>query len=50
MGSESDKQNKLNQHFLDIRIGLKESFFNISKTLDNIKNWDELINLKEESI
>ena len=52
MGSDSDKHNKLieNQHFLDIRIGLKESFFNISKTLDKINNWDELINLKEESI
>ena len=39
-----------NKHFYDIKAGLKESMVNINKTLDNIKNWDELINLKEESI
>ena len=39
-----------NKHFYDIKAGLKESMININKTLDNIKNWDELINLKEESI
>ena len=38
------------KHFSDIKNGLKESMININKTLENIKDWDELINLKEESI
>ena len=52
MGSESEKQAKLNKikYFNDIQKGLKESFFHFNKTLDHINNWDELINLKEESI
>ena len=38
------------KHFSDIKNGLKETMININKTLENIKDWDELINLKEESI
>ena len=38
------------QHYLDIQKGLRESMVNIQKTLNNIDNWDELLNLKEESL
>ena len=38
------------KHFFDVQNGLKESMLKINKTLENINNWDELINLKEESL
>ena len=38
-----------NKHFSNIQIGLKESLDNINKELVHIKNWDELIAIKEES-
>ena len=49
MGNYEEIVNE-NKHFYDIKTGLKESMVNINKTLDSIKTWDELINLKEESI
>ena len=49
MGNYEEIVNE-NKHFYDIKAGLKESMVNINKTLDDIKSWDELINLKEESI
>ena len=36
-------------HFLNIQAGLKESMNNIEKTLVDTKNWEELMNIKEES-
>ena len=50
MGNSKETTANENKHYYDIKTGLKESMININKTLDNIKNWDELINLKEESI
>ena len=50
MGNSDDAILEENKHFYDIKTGLKESMVNINKTLDSIKTWDELINLKEESI
>ena len=49
---KSYKTRKLNEmkHFYDINKGLRESMLNINETLDNIENWDELLNLKEESL
>ena len=46
------KKRKFNEmkHFNDINKGLRESMININKTLDNIENWDELLNLKDESL
>ena len=38
------------KHFNDVKKGLRESMANINKTLDNIENWDELLNLKDESL
>ena len=38
------------KHFNDINKGLRESMLNINKTLDNIENWDELLNIKDESL
>ena len=38
------------KHFYDINKGLKESYLNFNKTLDNIKDWDELLNLNEDSL
>ena len=47
---ESYKKRKYDEmkHFCDINKGLKESYHNISKTLDNTKNWDELLDLNDE--
>ena len=50
MGNSEDTILEENKHFYDIKAGLKESMLSINKTLDDIKSWDELINLKEESI
>ena len=50
MGNSQEISAAENKHFYDIKTGLKEYMININQTLDNIKNWDELINLKEESI
>ena len=50
MGNSKEKAEKENEHFTKVKDGLKESFKNIKQTLDNIKDWEELINLKEESI
>ena len=50
MGNSKEKEEKDNKHFTEVKVGLKNSFENIKHTLDNIKDWDELINLKEESI
>ena len=50
MGNSQEISATENKHFYDIKTGLKEYMININQTLDNIKNWDELINLKEESI
>lgn len=36
-------------HFLNIRKGLKDSMDNIENALVDIKNWDELMNINEES-
>ena len=49
MGNEEEKKTIDMNHFYDVRNGLKETMININKTLDDIKDWDELINLKEES-
>ena len=40
------KTNDMN-YFLDVQIGLKESMININKTIDEINNWEELLNLKK---
>ena len=50
MGNDEETILNENKNFYDIKTGLKESMVNINKTLDDIKSWDELINLKEESI
>ena len=50
MGNEQEKKASDMKHFLDVHFGLKESIININKTLDEINNWEELLNLKEESI
>ena len=50
MGNAEEKQANDNNHFYEIKSGLMESMININKTLNNIKDWDELINLKEVSI
>ena len=50
MGNEQEKKAIDMDHFLDVQIGVKESMFNITKTLDDMKDWEELLNLKEESI
>ena len=50
MGNETERKAIDMNHFYDVQSGLKESMININKTLDDINNWEELINLKEESI
>ena len=50
MGNSKDTILEENKHFYDIKTGLKESMLSINKTLDDIKSWEELINLKEESL
>ena len=37
-------------HLKDVKNELKESMININQTIDKVKTWDKLINLKEESI
>ena len=37
------------KHFKNIQNGLKESMKDIEEALDGFKNWDELMNTKEES-
>ena len=39
-----------NNHFLTIKKGLRESMNNIDKAMENIESWDELMNIKEESL
>ena len=46
--SSKDRLNEEEKHFLKIQTGLKDSMVNIEKSLVNFKNWDELMNLKEE--
>ena len=36
------------KHFHDINKGLRETYLNINNTLDNINDWDELLNLNDE--
>ena len=50
MGNAKEKAEKENQQFSDVKDGLKNSIESIKQTLANIKDWDELMNLKEESI
>ena len=47
MGNEQKKKANDINHFLDVQIGLKESMININKTIDEINNWEELLNLKK---
>ena len=37
------------KHFKNIQNGLKESMKDIEEALDGFINWDELMNIKEES-
>ena len=46
---EKRKKNEL-QHFQNIQKGLKEYMSNFNKAIDEIEDWDELLNLKEENI
>ena len=50
MGNSQEKKANDMNNFLDVHYGLKESIININQTLDEINNWEELLNLKEESI
>ena len=36
-------------HYCVIKKGLNESMLNINKAIENIGNWDELMNIKEQS-
>ena len=47
--SKSKRKIQNDKHFLDVRKGLRESMINFNHTLDIVKNWDELMNIKEES-
>ena len=48
---KSSKKRKLDemQHFYAVKKGFKESMLNINQTLNDFENWDELLNLEEES-
>ena len=47
---KSYKERKIEEdnHFLNIQTGLKNSMDNIEKALIDTKNWEELMNIKEE--
>jgi len=51
---EEEKNNKVlskkEKYLKDVKDGLGKSVKNITNILENINDWDELINLKEESI
>ena len=47
--SQSKRKIQNYKHFLDARKGLKESMINFNHTFDIINNWDELMNIKDES-
>ena len=50
MDNEKGESEKENNPFKNVKDGLKNSIESIKQTLDNINDWDELMNLKEESI
>ena len=50
LNSYKKRKLKEKRHFDNIKNGLNESMHKTNETLDDIENWEELLNLEEESI
>ena len=50
--NEFYKKRKISEilHFYDIKKGLRESMIKFNETFNEIEDWDELLNLKDESL
>ena len=47
-GANAKRKLEDQKHYNIIKEGLNESMLNINKAIENIGNWDELMNIKEQ--